>query len=63
MEIMPSLDLHRTDIVVGVDTHKDEHVAVALDGYGGQRGSYALPATAEGESLRAGLTSNRSAQR
>lgn len=45
---MPSLELHRTDVVVGVDTHKDEHLAVALDGFGGQRGSYALPATPEG---------------
>ncbi|HET9986239.1 MAG TPA: IS110 family transposase [Longimicrobiales bacterium] len=45
---MPSLDLRRNEIVVGVDTHKDEHVAVALDGIGGSRGSYALPATPEG---------------
>ena len=46
--MMPSLNLHRNDIVVGVDTHKEEHVAVALDGIGGHRGSYALPATPEG---------------
>ncbi len=45
---MPSLNLQRTDVVVGVDTHKDEHMAVALDGIGGQLGSYALPATPEG---------------
>lgn len=45
---MPSLDLRRNDIVIGVDTHKDEHVAVALDGIGGNRGSYALPSTPEG---------------
>ena len=45
---MPSLNLHRNDIVVGVDTHKEEHVAVALDGLGGHRGSCALPATPEG---------------
>ncbi len=45
---MPSLDLHRNDIVIGVDTHKDEHVAVALDGIGGRRGSHALPSTPEG---------------
>jgi transposase len=45
---MPSLDLRRNDIVIGVDTHKDEHMAVALDGIGGNRGSYALPATPEG---------------
>lgn len=45
---MPSLHLQRTDVVVGIDTHKDEHMAVALDGIGGRLGSHALPATAEG---------------
>lgn len=45
---MPSLNLHKNDIVVGVDTHKDEHMAVALDGIGGHRGTYALSATPEG---------------
>ena len=32
---MPSIALERTDVIVGVDTHKDEHVAVAIDGLGG----------------------------
>ncbi len=45
---MPSLNLQRTDVVVGVDTHKDEHLAVALDGIGGRIGSHALPATLDG---------------
>lgn len=45
---MPSLHLQRTDVVVGVDTHKDEHVAVALDGIGGHLGSHAAPATPDG---------------
>lgn len=45
---MPSLNLQRTDIVVGVDTHKDEHMAVALDGIGGHLSSCALPATRDG---------------
>ena len=45
---MPSLDLKRTDVVIGVDTHKDEHVAVALDGIGGRLGSHASPATPDG---------------
>jgi hypothetical protein len=27
--------LRRDDVVVGVDTHKDEHAAVLLDGLGG----------------------------
>lgn len=45
---MASLDLQRTDIVVGVDTHKEQHTAVALDGLGGQIGSLVLPATQQG---------------
>jgi transposase len=32
---MPSIALERGDIIVGVDTHKDAHVAVAIDGFGG----------------------------
>jgi len=32
---MASIALDRTDVIVGVDTHKDEHVAVAIDGLGG----------------------------
>lgn len=32
---MTSIALGRTDVIVGVDTHKDEHVAVAIDGLGG----------------------------
>jgi transposase len=32
---MPSISLGRHDVIVGVDTHKDEHVAVAIDGLGG----------------------------
>ena len=29
---MSSIALERTDVIVGVDTHKDEHVAVVIDG-------------------------------
>lgn len=32
---MPSIALKRSDVIIGVDTHKDEHVAVAIDGLGG----------------------------
>ena len=32
---MPSIALERSDVIIGVDTHKDEHVAVAIDGLGG----------------------------
>ena len=45
---MPSMLLRRDDVLVGVDTHKDEHVAVLLDGLGGRLGEKFLPATAVG---------------
>ena len=32
---MPSIALQRHDVIVGVDTHKDKHIAVAIDGLGG----------------------------
>jgi transposase len=32
---MPSLALKPGEVIVGVDTHKDTHVAVAIDGLGG----------------------------
>lgn len=32
---MTSIALGRGDVIVGVDTHKDQHVAVAIDGVGG----------------------------
>ncbi len=35
-------------IVVGVDTHKDEHVAVAIDGLGTRLGEHRLRATSVG---------------
>jgi transposase len=41
---MTSIALGRGDVVVGVDTHKDEHVAVALDGLGGHLGELAIAA-------------------
>jgi transposase len=37
-----------TTIIVGVDTHKDEHVAVALDTLGVRLGEYFAPATPDG---------------
>lgn len=45
---MTSLALERGDVVVGVDTHKDQHVAVALDGLGGYLGELLLDATNAG---------------
>jgi len=45
---MNSIALGRQDVIVGVDTHKDEHVAVALDGLGGRLGERALPANPDG---------------
>ena len=32
---MPSIALGRHDVIVGVDTHKDQHIAIAIDGLGG----------------------------
>ena len=32
---MTSIALGHADVIVGVDTHKDQHVAVAIDGVGG----------------------------
>lgn len=45
---MTSIVLGRRDVVVGVDTHKDEHVAVALDGLGGRLGEFAIAANPDG---------------
>ena len=35
-------------VVIGVDTHKDVHVAVALSGLGARLGDASAPATADG---------------
>ena len=35
-------------VAIGVDTHRDEHVAVALDGLGGDLGSLAIRADSSG---------------
>ncbi len=45
---MPSLALARTDVIVGVDTHKHTHVAVALDGLGGRLDELTIAATNDG---------------
>jgi len=45
---MSSIALHRDDVIVGVDTHKHEHVAVVIDGLGGRLGDRAVPATVAG---------------
>lgn len=33
---MTSMQLRRGDVIVGVDTHMQQHVAVLLDGLGGK---------------------------
>lgn len=45
---MTSIALGRTDVIVGVDTHKDQHVAVTLDGLGGRLDELFVPATNDG---------------
>src|SRR5665811_970613 len=42
---MTSIALARTDVIVGVDTHKDQHVAVTVDGLGGRLDELFVPAT------------------
>lgn len=45
---MPSMQLRRDDVIVGVDTHKDNHVAVAIDGLGGRLGDIIVPTVIAG---------------
>lgn len=45
---MPSMRLASGDVIVGVDTHKDEHVGVSVDGLGGRLGELFIPATNAG---------------
>lgn len=46
---MVSIALGRSDVIIGVDTHKDEHVAVAIDGLGGIIGeAQFVPASPDG---------------
>ncbi|WP_454163523.1 IS110 family transposase [Gordonia iterans] len=42
------MQLRRDDVIIGVDTHKDNHVAVAIDGLGGRLGDVVIPATVAG---------------
>jgi transposase len=52
------MTLRADDVVVGVDTHKDEHAAVLLDGHGGRLGELTLPATPAGYAQLLSLASN-----
>ena len=46
---MPSITLTRQDVIVGIDTHKDLHVAFAIDGLGGTLGTpRSFPAHSDG---------------
>ncbi len=45
---MTRIALGRSDVVVGVDTHKDEHLAVAVDGLGGRLAELAIAASPDG---------------
>lgn len=45
---MSSMQLRRDDVIIGVDTHKDNHVAVAIDGLGGRLGDVVISATVAG---------------
>ena len=48
---MPSMALGRGDVIVGVDTHNDEHVAVVIDGLGGRLGELMFRANPAGYAL------------
>ena len=43
-----SNDVPVAGVIVGVDTHRDEHVAVAIDRFGARSGQYRLPTTRDG---------------
>ena len=45
---MTRMLLRRDDVIVGVDTHKNEHAAVLLDGLGGKLTELFVPATIDG---------------
>ncbi len=45
---MPSMTVGRGEVIVGVDTHKDEHLAVAIDGLGRRLGDFRLAANPGG---------------
>jgi len=45
---MGSIAFHPADVIVGVDTHKHQHVGVALDGLGRRLGQRLVPATPAG---------------
>ena len=45
---MRSIVVEKDQVIVGVDTHKWEHVAVAIDGLGRRLAEIAIPATSAG---------------
>lgn len=45
------MTLDRDDVIVGVDTHKGQHVGVSVDGFGGRLGELFIPASIEGYEL------------
>ena len=55
---MASIALERSDVIVGVDTHKREHVAVAVDGLGGRLGELTVRTNKEGYAQVAAWASN-----
>ena len=41
-------ELASTDVIIGVDTHKEVHAAFAINGLGGQLGAMTIPANTKG---------------
>ena len=51
---MNSIALTRSDVIVGVDTHKQQHVGVAINGNGVRLGEITIDATNEGAAILLG---------
>ena len=47
-EMTATMTLTRSDVIVGVDTHKDEHQAVVIDGLGARLGDLRVPVRPDG---------------
>jgi transposase len=48
MDLVPTHTNEETLVILGVDTHADVHVAVALDGFGRRLGHKSVPSTKTG---------------
>jgi transposase len=54
MDLLPTHTNEETPVILGVDTHADAHVAVALDALGRRLGHKSVPSTEDGYSALVG---------